>query len=235
MYRLAVCEDEEELRLDLCRLCGEILEELAVEHTVAAFPSAEALSAVLRAGETFDLLCLDIFLSGKSGMELAQELREYNDRISILFITSSEEHLKEGYSVRPIQYLFKPVQREELRHAIQTDLRLFHQPRTLSLRSGGQTVVFPLGDILYVESSNHTVEVRTAAGTQRFWITLSEVERLLPSDRFCRCHNSYLVNMAHITQIARKELCLTSGQKLPVSRGYYETAKNQFVHYLNTK
>ena len=34
--------------------------------------------------------------------------------MSILFVTSSEEHLKEGYRVRLIQYLFKPVDREEL-------------------------------------------------------------------------------------------------------------------------
>ena len=34
--------------------------------------------------------------------------------MSILFVTSSEEHLKEGYRVWLIQYLFKPVDREEL-------------------------------------------------------------------------------------------------------------------------
>ena len=43
-----------------------------------------------------------------------KELREYDEQMSILFVTSSEEHLKEGYRVRLIQYLFKPVDREEL-------------------------------------------------------------------------------------------------------------------------
>ena len=61
------------------------------------------------------------------------------------------------------------------------------------------------------------------------------MERLLPADRFCRCHNSYLVNMEYITQISRKEVCLSDDTKIPVSRSCYETVQQQFVRYLNTK
>ncbi|WP_294551200.1 LytTR family DNA-binding domain-containing protein [uncultured Pseudoflavonifractor sp.] len=235
MYQLAICEDQEESREALCALCGDILDELETAHTVTAFPSAEALESALTHGASFDLLCLDIIMDGKSGMELARELREYNDQVSILFITSSETHLKEGYSVRPLQYLFKPVRRDELEEALKTDLRLYHQPRNLSLRSAGQTVVLPLSDILYLESRNHTLDVCTEKGRQTFWISLSEVERLLPPGRFCRCHNSYLVNMEHINQIGRREVTLSNGVKLPVSRSCYEAAQDQFVRYLNIK
>ena len=96
MYRLAVCEDEQEQREALCTLCGDVLTELGVEHTVTAFPSAEALSAALQAGAVFDLMCLDIILPGKSGMELAQELREYDERISIVFIIRCARYLSAG-------------------------------------------------------------------------------------------------------------------------------------------
>ena len=137
MYRLAVCEDEKELRETLCWMCGEILDELRVEHRAFPFSGAVELADVLLAGELFDLLRLDICLSSKSGMELTQELWEYDEQVSILFVTSSEEHLKEGYRIRPIQYLFKSVDREELMETIQTDLRLFHQRKSLVLRSGG--------------------------------------------------------------------------------------------------
>ena len=235
MYRLAVCEDEKELRETLCRMCGEILDELGVEHRVFPFSGAEELADVLLGGERFDLLCLDIYLSGKSGMELAQELRDYDEQVSILFVTSSEEHLKEGYRVRPIQYLFKPVDREELMEAIQADLRLFHQRKSLVLRSGGQAVSFPVEDVLYIESRDHAVEVQTVEENRRFWLNLAQVERRLPAGIFCRCHNSFLVNMAHIVQITRKAASLDNGMSVPVSRGYYETARSQFLHYLNTK
>ena len=138
MYRVAVCEDEEVLRRELCRECEAVLREMKVEHTVTAYASAEELESALAAGETYSLLCLDIFMGGKSGMALAQELREREDETSILFVTGSTEFLREGYSVRPIQYLLKPVQLEELRRAIETDLRL-HRGSSVTFRLGGRT------------------------------------------------------------------------------------------------
>ena len=43
MYRLAVCEDEEQARAALCALCGEILDGWGVEPSVAAVSSASVL------------------------------------------------------------------------------------------------------------------------------------------------------------------------------------------------
>lgn len=105
MYRVAVCEDEAILCANLCAQCESILDKLKVEHRITSFSSAEKLENALLAGEEFSLLCLDILMGGKSGMKLAQELRQRDDKTSILFITSSTEFLKDGYSVRPIQYL----------------------------------------------------------------------------------------------------------------------------------
>ena len=118
MYRVAVCEDEAILCANLCAQCESILDKLKVEHRITSFSSAEKLENALLAGEEFSLLCLDILMGGKSGMKLAQELRQRDDKTSILFITSSTEFLKDGYSVRPIQYLLKPVQAAELESAV---------------------------------------------------------------------------------------------------------------------
>ena len=118
MYRVAVCEDEAILCANLCAQCESILDKLKVEHRITSFSSAEELENALLAGEEFSLLCLDILMGGKSGMKLAQELRQRDDKTSILFITSSTEFLKDGYSVRPIQYLLKPVQAAELEQKI---------------------------------------------------------------------------------------------------------------------
>ena len=52
-------------------------------------------------------------------MELARDPRAENEQTSILFIASSQECLKDGYSVRPIQYLYKPVDRAELAQALE--------------------------------------------------------------------------------------------------------------------
>ncbi len=234
MYRVAVCDDEKTAREELCALCGEILDRAGVEHEVAPFSSAQELSAALGAGrERFDLLCLDICMDGKTGMELAHELRSRDDPVSILFVSGSDSYLREGYSVRPIQYLSKPVRREELERALNEDLKLNHSPRLVTLRQGHRTSVLPIADILYVESRDHGICLHLTGEDRAFPISLTEAERLLPQEQFCRCHNSFLVNMRAITEIGRSHVTLCGDRSIPIGRHYYEQAQSRFIRYLN--
>ena len=234
MYRLAVCEDEEDIRRELCALCGDILGGWAVEHTVAPFPSAEELERAMAGGARFDLLCLDILMAGQSGLDFARRLRTWDEGTSVLFITGSSDFLKDGYAVRPIQYLFKPVRRAELEEALATDLRLHHAPDTVTIRTRTGVASLPLGGLRYVESQDHMAVARLPEGARSYRLSLSEVERLLPAQLFCRCHKSYLVNMKHIASIDRRGVLLDDGTWLPVGRSYYERVQERFIHYLNT-
>lgn len=105
MYHVAVCEDEAVLRRELCGQCEVVLGEMQVSHRVTAFSSAEELEAALASGETFSLLCLDILMGGKNGMELARELRAREDETSILFITGLHRVFK-GRLQRPSHPVF---------------------------------------------------------------------------------------------------------------------------------
>lgn len=233
MYRIAVCEDEAIFRDELCAQCGAILTDLHTEYTISAFSSAAELENALSEGASFSLLCLDIMMQGKNGMQLARELREHDEKTSVLFITSSAEFLKDGYSVRPIQYLFKPVQYDELAQAIQVDLRLYHRPNTVSFRVAGRTLVLPVDDILYAESRNHGTVLHTTGGEQFLSCPLSQTEEVLPRYRFCRCHNSFLVNFSHIRELSGRTLHLIDGGDLNIGRRYMKDFQNRFVRYLN--
>lgn len=232
MYRIAICEDDATTREQIASLCGEILARLDTEHAISEFDCAEALEGALEAGASFDLLCLDIMLQGKTGVEMAQAFRTRDDQTSILLISSSREFLKEGYSVRPLQYLYKPVDPRELEEVLRTDLRLHRRAERLTISLGGKTRVLPLSELLYVESQNHNAVACFPDRQEGFRISLSEIERLLPADRFCRCHHSFLVNMAHIRQIDRRALVLDQGGQIPVGRNYYEAAQAKFIRFL---
>lgn len=234
MYRLAVCEDEEQARRALCTLCGEILDGWGVEHSVSAFSSAEELERALSAGEHFDLMCLDILMEGKTGIELAKQLRTWDEDVSLLFITGSSDFLKDGYAVRPIQYLFKPVERAELEDALSADLRLHHTPETVSIHTKTGVFSLPLRGLRYVESQDHMAMAYLPEGTRSYRINLSELERLLPSRIFCRCHRGFLVNMRYIASLDRRGVLLDNGTLVPMGRSYYERVQERFVHYLNT-
>ena len=162
VYRLAICEDDDTIRVQLHSLCHEILTENGVEHSITDFSSAQQLNNVLKLAEEnnpFDLLLLDIQMEGLTGMELAQSLRQRGDRVSIIFVTGYEDYLPQGYSVQPIHFLLKPVSREALDAALRTDWQLNHKPKTAVLRIGSKTVSLPLAKIRYVESNDHNIIV----------------------------------------------------------------------------
>lgn len=118
-------------------------------------------------------------------------------------------------------------------NALHTDLKLNYLPKTAVLRIGSKTVSLFLTDIRYIESYNHSIAIHQTEGPQTYLISLSEIERQLPPDQFCRCHNSYLVNLGYVQEIARTELSLRSGGRLPVGRTYYKLFQEKFIRYLN--
>ena len=48
---------------------------------------------------------------------------------------------------------------------------------------------------------------------------------------FIRAHKSYLVNMAHITKIARYEITLSTGKSIPISKKNYLSIMSAFMDY----
>ena len=51
----------------------------------------------------------------------------------------------------------------------------------------------------------------------------------LPADVFCRCHNSFVVNLKHVHKRTAHGLLLDTGAELPVSRTYQQEVAKQFV------
>lgn len=234
IYQVAVCDDDTAILDTLCSLCREIFAEDGISHEITAFTNAEDLKAKLDTqSNPFDLLILDIQMEGMTGMELAHSLRDGGDRVSIIFITACDDYLSEGYVVQPIHFLLKPVKKEALANALHTDLKLNYLPKTVLLQIGSKTVSLSFSDIRYIESFNHEVIVHQAGTKRTYSLSLTEVERQLPPGQFCRCHNSYLVNLGYVQEIGRTELYLRGHETLPVGRTYYKSFQEKFIRYLN--
>lgn len=234
VYRIAVCDDDDIMRENLCSLCSDILTDDSIEYRIEPFRSACELEKRLDIENCpFDLLILDIQMDGMTGMELARSLRKKGNRVSIIFVTACENYLGEGYGVQPIHFLLKPVKREALASAIHTDLKLNYIPKTVIVHIGNKLVHLVLSDVQYIESYNHSVVIHQSAGNSTYYFSLSEFEKQLPTGQFARCHNSYLVNLEEVREIGRTELSLQSGESLPIGRAYYKTFQNAFVRYIN--
>lgn len=152
-YRLAVCEDDSIVREGIHRFCGETLTEENICHEIKEFSSAEELAEVLETEpESFDLLILDIMMGEKNGMEFAKEVRRWDEKTSIIFVTGCEEYIEMGYDVQAAQFLIKPIVWDKLRTAILRDCRKRYGQKNMVLQKGRKLLKLPLEDVLYAEA-----------------------------------------------------------------------------------
>ncbi len=108
---LLLVEDEDAVR----NLVRETLTEQG--YSVVAVGSADqALEAVAKAGEPFDMLVTDVVLGGTTGVELARMLRESRPGLPVLFVSGYAEHAVDGaLTVEPgMAFLRKPFLADKL-------------------------------------------------------------------------------------------------------------------------
>lgn len=234
-YRVAVCDDDPVLLGEIGKMCGSILDEIKIRYEIAQFPSAAELVEVLKKdADRFDVLLLDIQMQGENGMQLAKSLRENGNRVSIIFITGSEDYLLEGYSVQPVNYLLKPVSKETLKKALVTDMQISRKANVITFKAGGKTVSIPADNIMYMESYNHSVTFHLSDRKVTYPISLAAIQgELCAEQRFYRCHKSYIVNMDFVHEISRNGILLENGDRIAIGRSFYNAFQIAFVKYLN--
>lgn len=177
------------------------------------------------------LYFLDIDLQASiNGLKLAQQIRRLDPRGYIVFITTHSEMLSLTfeYKVEAMDFILKdrPEQlSDRIRHCIHTakenDTRFQKQKENIiAIKIDNVLVRLNQNDIIFVEldSNPHRLIIHTSHGVKRIPGTLKELETNLDS-RFCRCHNSVLVNIEHVISFNRasRQLLMDNNEICPVS------------------
>jgi len=83
-------------------------------------------------------------------------------------------------------------------------------------------------EILYIQAENKYATIVTP---QRSYLTLSSmnhIEKMLPSELFCRIHRSYIVSLRNICRFDN-ELVYIGDKKIPIAEQYKNILKNSVV------
>lgn len=96
----------------------------------------EALWLVLK--HQFDLILLDVQMPGMDGFEVAELLRKKQEtkEVPIIFITAiskEPQHINRGYEVGAENYLFKPIDPDELKHKVEVALKYRRYKKKMDL------------------------------------------------------------------------------------------------------
>ena len=118
---ILLCEDDENLGM----LLREYLNAKGYEADL--YPDGEeGYKAFLN--HKYDLCVLDVMMPKKDGFTLAQEIRQNDTEIPIIFLTAKtlKEDILEGFKIGADDYITKPFSMEELTFRIEAILRRIH-------------------------------------------------------------------------------------------------------------
>lgn len=230
----------EELKLALCEDDKEEMERLIslaragqVPVSVTAFESGEAFLKDYQPGR-FDMVLMDIYMGGISGVETVRKLRELEPDLPVAFVTSSQDHALDGYRLKVAKYIEKPVTQEDMDGAVALAAQ-WREQAAVEVVLQGKTLSLPVNSLVFVEQRAHYLLFRfEGGGTRQAKGRLDELEPQLAGFPFFRSHKSYLAGLAHVADIDRELLMfrMKDGQGVYIRRDRLKRARDAWEDWL---
>lgn len=206
---------------------------------IETFASGEELVEGYQSSQ-YDLLVLDIYMTGISGLETAKIIRDMDSDVRIIFLTSSDAHLLEGYRVFATGYFIKPLQEHEEEFAATFNHifpKLLKNRGGISVRVKGALVDISYSDVMYVDVSDaHNIDIHLNNTVLSSPMAYGEVgEMLLKEARFLECHHRIIVNMDYIEAMEQEEFVLKNNIHIPISRRKRQDVKVAYMNHIISK
>lgn len=169
-----------------------------------------------------DLIFLDIEMKELSGIQL---LESTSIKSKVIITTAYEKYAIKGFELQACDYLLKPITFErfvkscdkanseiEMEKRVKPNSKIFI--KTEYRLEGVDTSA-----ILYIEGMGDYRKVVTTDRNIMTLQTFKDLETLLPIDKFCRVHNSYVVSLERIEKIERNRIIIQK-KVIPISDTY---------------
>lgn len=174
-----------------------------------------------------DLIFLDINMPEISGISFAKSI---NKNIKIIFTTAYRDYAVEGFELKAVDYLLKPISFERLLKAVNTYFEVYGvsnitKNKSLTandfifVRSDRRMIKIDFDAIVYVESYSDYIKIHLKNETVVTRETISNIEAKLPKQFFIRIHRSFIVSVSNITSYTN-DTVIVNDKELTISRSY---------------
>ena len=206
-----------------------------IETYLSKIENANVVASCSNAIEAFeyisnqqiDLVFLDINMPGISGISFAKSI---NNEIKVIFTTAYRDYAVEGFELKAVDYLLKPISFERFTKALDTYFDIYGNiTETNTLRVVVSDFIFVRSDrkmikidycsIIYIESYSDYLKIHLENNTIVTRETITAIEAKLPKQQFLRIHRSYIISINYIESFTNEHI-LINKHTLPISRTY---------------
>jgi DNA-binding LytR/AlgR family response regulator len=230
--RIAILDDESSEQERTIGLLKQFAldHKLDIEYIVEGNPHA-FLSHDL---SSFDLALIDIIMPFDiNGFDVSKKIRETNDKISIIFLTKTLNYAINGYEVRALDYLLKPLSYEDFSLKMSIFLKTLQSKgnKEHAFKCQGSLIKVKEKDIIYIDIYEHYLNIHTKNKVHVTRGNIKDIHKEL-SNIFSRCSNYCIVNFLYLDEIQKDDVLLKNGDYIKITSKYKKQFLKDFSHYL---
>lgn len=222
----AICDDNAEEIETISGLTASYCTDRKIPFSIAKYLSMDAL---LNSRTYCDLILLDVMMPGLNGLEGAAMLNQRKVATPVVFITSMLEAAVDSYRVNAAGFLLKPVTRTAFDDTVSRvlDKYLSVRDNLLQISCNQIPLHVSVSRIRHLESRLHQVLIYLQdAPPIRLNAKLDDLAKQIPARvHYIRCHKSYLVNPAFVSDMDNHSFKMDDGTHIPISRAKLKEAK----------
>jgi len=235
MIKVVVCDDSPFELKQIETLLTTFVNEVS-SLDLKYYNQSVLLGEDIKTLTTTDIFLLDIVMPDVSGIALGKKIRTLNEKAVIIFLTTSKEYALDAYGIQALQYLLKPIQKNDLFDALKKALVLIDkQEQYYSIQTRTEIMPVRVSDIKCVEYRDHVLyfTVGHKVVKSKFYRTTFDVavQSLFEQTSFVLSHRSYLVNMDHVGKMTNDGFILNNHDFVPISKNRLLAVRKIYMNY----
>lgn len=222
VFNIAICDDSEEFVWEIYEKTQKIMEESGYSCKIEDFTKAKELIAFSKEKQ-LDIVLLDIDMPDVSGFEVVEKLRERQQSVEIIFITSHSELAYQAYDYHPYQFVDKTDMGK-----LEAVIPKLCEGIIANKGNEGKFVIdingifeIDLNEVMYVKAKKNYVVFCSIDGEEKeYRAKIKDVYEALKDKGFIFIQRSYVVNCRFIYDFDTKEVTLKNNETISVTRDY---------------
>ena len=218
MYRIAVVEDEQQYRDEVCQYIEQYATEHQLKFDVTTYTDGQEIVDDVQ--KHYDIIFFDIEMTQLNGMDAAKVIRERDANVVMVFITNMAQYAIEGYEVGALDFVLKPIDYYGFSFRLARALGRVQKKQgnlEFAINTPGGIKKLNSNDIYYIEIENRFLVYHTAEGDFSQRGTLQSAKEMFQNYHFVKCNHWYLVNLKYVTEI-EENIVHVAGSRLEISR-----------------
>lgn len=220
MINFIIYEDEKKFRDNYISIILKLVGNMKIAYRIIEFSKYDknTLPKIKKlVGKK--IFIFDIEVPGKTGLDLAREIRNNGDWKSPMIVVTTHEQLKNAAftsKMLMLDFISKFYDCENsLKETLKLSLEILESQKSLDFQYNGELYQIPYDDILFVEKNVDDLYSTVVTKTERIKIKqmIGVIDEELSKDRrFFRTHRSCIININNLTSIELRDCIMHFGE-----------------------